>query len=106
MPLITGQHLLPHGVQIRSMSQHCILGAHVLQGGGGGTSHGAWQGAAQGPVINVRALTDVALNAIATKAKAVKVFFIFISYLLKTFFCVVILLVVNSEFKQKIITNY
>jgi hypothetical protein len=86
MPLMTGQHLLPHGVQIRSMSQHVVRGGHVLQGGGGGASHGAWQGAAQGPVINVRALTDVALNAIATKAKAVNVFFIFISYLLKTFF--------------------
>jgi len=95
MPLITGQHLLPHGVQIRSISQHCILGAHVLQGGGGGASHGAWQGAALGPVINVRTLTDVALNAIATKAKAVKVFFIFISYLLKTFFALLFFLLLS-----------
>ena len=100
MPLMTGQHLLPHGVQIRSMSQQVVLGAHVLQGGGGGASHGAWQGAAQGPVTSVRALTDVALNAIATKAKAVKVF-IFFSYLLKRFFALLFFLLLIQKLNKK-----
>lgn len=97
MPLMTGQHLLPHGVQIRSISQQVVLGAHVLQGIGLGASHGAWQGASHGALI---ALNDVALNTAATKAKAVKVFIV-LSYLLNVFFCVVVLLLVIQNLNGK-----